>query len=67
MERDLARLTPFGREVKKRLIDKNMTQAELADLLGCGRQYLNKILYGTRSGDKYRDRIVEILEIEFVA
>ena len=29
------RLTPFGRKVRKRLIDKNMTQVELAALLGC--------------------------------
>lgn len=28
------RLTPFGRKVRKRLIDKNMTQVELAALLG---------------------------------
>ena len=26
------RLTPFGRKVRKRLIDKNMTQVELAAL-----------------------------------
>lgn len=32
------RLTPFGRKVRKRLIDKNMTQVELAALLGCNKQ-----------------------------
>ena len=34
------RLTPFGRKVRKRLIDKNMTQVELAALLGCNKQYM---------------------------
>lgn len=67
MERNPAKLTAFGREVKKRLIDKDMTQAELADLLGCSRQYVSKILYGIKSGSKYRDKIVEILEIEIAA
>ena len=38
------RLTPFGRKVRKRLIDKNMTQVELAALLGCNKQYIHKIL-----------------------
>ena len=40
------RLTPFGRKVRKRLIDKNMTQVELAALLGCNKQYIHKILVG---------------------
>lgn len=35
------RLTPFGRKVRKRLIDKNMTQVELAALLGCNKQYMS--------------------------
>ncbi len=67
MERNQAKLTPFGRKVKKRLIDKNMTQAELAALLGCSRQYVSKILYGIKSGSKYREEIARILEIETAA
>lgn len=62
-----ARLTPFGRIVKKRLIDKNMTQVELAGRIGCGKQYLHKILTGERSGRKYRDEIARILDIETAA
>ena len=38
------RLTPYGRKVRKKLIDKNMTQVELAALLGCNKQYIHKIL-----------------------
>lgn len=57
-------LTPFGKKVKKRLIDKNMTQVELAALLGCNKQYLYKILTGKRSGRKYIEHISRILGIE---
>ena len=60
-------LTTFGKAVKKKLIDKNMTQMELASLIGCGKQYLYKILTGERSGRKYIEKIIEILEIEEVA
>lgn len=58
------RLTPFGRKVKKKLIDKGMTQTELAALLGCNRPYISKILTGERSGKKYIGKIAEILEID---
>lgn len=35
------KLTPFGKKVRKRLIDKGMTQVELAALLGCNKQYIH--------------------------
>lgn len=57
-------LTSFGKQVKKKLIDKNMTQMELANMLKCKKQYLYKILTGERSGEKYIEKIVEILEID---
>lgn len=61
------RLTPFGVKVKKRLIDRNMTQVELAALIGCNKQYLYKILCGERSGNKYIEEISRILDIKTVA
>lgn len=61
------KLTPFGRQVRKKLIDRNMTQVELAALLGCNKQYLHKILIGERSGKKYIEAIAKILDIEMVA
>ena len=61
------RLTAFGRKVRKRLIDKNMTQVELAALLGCNKQYIHKILVGERSGKKYIEAISRILDIEVAA
>ena len=67
MKRREDRLTAFGREVKKRLIDKDMTQIELAGLIGCNKQYLYSILVGERSGKKYMDEISKILEIDIPA
>lgn len=61
MELRQTKLTPFGVEVKKRLIDLNMTQVELALRVGTSNQYLNKILCGERSGKKYIEKISEIL------
>ena len=60
------RLTPFGQNIRKKLIDRNMTQVELAALLGCNKQYLYKILTGERSGKKYRNEIIRILDGEAV-
>ncbi len=62
-----ARLTPFGKKVRKRLIDKGMTQVELAALVGCKKQYLHKILIGERSGRKYMGEIARILGIDEAA
>ena len=53
----------LGKQIKKKLIDNNMTAAQLADALGTTPQYLNKILHGDRSGEKYIEKIREILNI----
>ena len=60
-------LTDFGKVVKEKLSDKDMTQAQLAEMIGCKKQYLHRILVGERSGDKYKEAISVILEIDLVA
>ena len=57
-------LTPLGKEIKKKLIDKDMTQVELAEQLGVTKQYITKIITGTSTGDKYLCRIGAILDID---
>lgn len=54
----------FGIEVKKKLIELNMTQRQLAALVGVNENYLTDILNGRRSGKKYRSKITKILEID---
>ena len=51
----------YGKRIKKRLIDLNMTQVELARQLGISMQYMRRIISGDRSGNTYRERIEEIL------
>ncbi len=53
----------IGKQIKKQLIDKNMTAKQLADQIGTSPQYLNKIIHGERSGKKYIDAIKHILGI----
>ena len=57
-------LTPLGKEIKKKLIDKEMTQKELADQLGVTKQYITKFITGTRTGEKYLCQIGAILDID---
>lgn len=57
----------FGKKIKKRLIDMDMTQVELAERLGITRQYLCRIIAGDRSGKKYRDEIKRILKMDSAA
>lgn len=53
----------LGKQIKKKLIDNDMTAAQLAQALGTTPQYLNKILHGERSGEKYIEKIRQILDI----
>ena len=59
--------TAFGKRVKIELIRQEMTQTELASILGINKQYLYKIIYGIRPGVKYIDKIRRILKLEDVS
>lgn len=54
----------FGIKVKKRLVELNMTQRQLAKDIGINENYLTDILKGRRSGRKYRDAINKKLNID---
>ena len=54
-------ITVFGKEIKKALVDKDMTQRELAREINVNENYLTDIINGRRSGAKYKDRIVKTL------
>ncbi|HHY73258.1 MAG TPA: helix-turn-helix domain-containing protein [Bacillus bacterium] len=54
----------FGIQVKKKLIELNMTQRELARDIGVNENYLTDILRGRRSGRKYKDAIIQRLDLE---
>ncbi|HHW39119.1 MAG TPA: helix-turn-helix transcriptional regulator [Bacillales bacterium] len=54
----------FGVRVKKRLIELNMTQRQLAKNIGVNENYLTDILNGRRSGKKYIDRLTKTLALD---
>ncbi|HZH94161.1 MAG TPA: helix-turn-helix transcriptional regulator [Tissierellaceae bacterium] len=56
-------LTPFGYQVKQRLVQINLTQKKLAEKIGTSEVYLSMILYGERSGKKYIPKIIEALDM----
>lgn len=58
-------LTPLGKEIKKRLIDRNMTNVMLAAELGVKPPYVSMIMTGERSGAKYILKICTILGIDY--
>lgn len=55
------KLTPFGKLVVKALTDQDMTKMELAVQAGITPQYLSRILYGVRSGEKHIPAIAAVL------
>ena len=57
-------LTPYGKEVKHKLIELNMTQVELAEQVGTSKQYLGKILFGERAGTMYLEKIEQVLHVK---
>lgn len=54
-------ISDFGKEIKIRLIQLNMTQRSLADKVGVNENYLTDIVNGRRSGKKYRTAITAVL------
>jgi len=61
MAKTKRQITPMGKEIKRRLVELEMSQEELATSVGCSPQYINHIIYGERSGEKYLEQIFLIL------
>lgn len=60
----MGKLTPFGRTVRKKLIDEGLSISGFAEYLGIDARYLGDILYGRRSGAKYINKIADRLGID---
>jgi len=48
--------------VRKKLIDLGLNQRELAAMVPMHYQYLNNMLQGVKAGDKYWQRIMDVLK-----
>ena len=57
-------LTPFGIEVKKRLLELKMSQKEFCKKYDIPENRFSEILHGTVPGKKYREKIANILGIK---
>lgn len=56
----------FGIEVKKRLLDIGMKQAELAEKMGVSESYISEILSGKRDAFDARKKILSVINAEAV-
>lgn len=56
-------MTTFEKDVRKALIDKEMSITDLSNQLGITVPYLYDILKGNRAGSKQKEKIVKILEL----
>ncbi|MDE7063368.1 MAG: helix-turn-helix domain-containing protein [Lachnospiraceae bacterium] len=63
MAKTKRQITPFGKTIKLRLVELEMSQEELASMVGTTPQYINHIIYGERSGEKYIEEIKRVLQI----
>ncbi len=56
-------LTPFGLEVKKRLLELGLTQKEFCRLHDISETRFSEILYGVLPGKRYIKKISKLLNI----
>ncbi len=64
---NLKELTPFGIKVKQALLRKRLTQSEFCENNRIPMNRFSEILYGSRPGKKYREKIADLLDIEETA
>jgi transcriptional regulator with XRE-family HTH domain len=57
-------LTSFGLAVKRRLLERGMTQKQLAEKLGISETRVSEALYGAVSGKKHKELIATELGIK---
>lgn len=61
------RLTPWGIEVKKRLLDLNMTQVEFCEKYNIPQNRFSEMLTGLKPNIRHKKTVNKILKIDEVA
>ena len=56
-------MSEFEKQVKKVLIDRNMTMGDLAEALGISLGYVSDLIKGKRTNSEQIKRIQEFLEL----
>ena len=62
-KRNTWKLSSFGKKVKMKLIEREMTVSDLAKEIGTSRSFLSQMLYGDKKGYEYIQKLKEILDI----
>lgn len=60
-------LTPFGKEVKKKLLDLGLTQKEFCKAYNIPEPRLSEILYGAKPMPRYNEIVAKALGIRIPA
>lgn len=63
----MSELTPFGRQVKIRLLEREMDARELAEQIGTSPVQISRILHGKRPGHEQIPMIARLLDIDLDA
>lgn len=58
-------VTPFGKEIKKRMIDLDMSQNDLAQKMGVSSPYVGEILRGTRNSANAQRKVCEAVGLDY--
>ena len=58
-------VSDFGKEIKKRLIDIDMTQMDLARKMGVSAPYVGEILRGTRTSENAQRKVCEAVGLDY--
>ena len=56
-------MSEFEKEVKKALIDKDMTMGDLAEILGITLSYVSDLIKGKRTNKEQIQKIRDVLDI----
>lgn len=65
MSRCFVTITPFGKEIRKRMIDLEMEQKDLAEIVGVTPSYISDIFRGARSGVKIKKKVCEAVGLDY--
>ncbi|MDQ0049766.1 putative XRE-type DNA-binding protein [Paenibacillus polymyxa] len=57
-------VTPFGWEIKQKLLDKRMDQKTFCSTYHIPASRLSNLIHGTRKATRYRKQVSELLGIE---
>lgn len=58
-------VTDFGKEIKKHLIDIDMSQSDLARKMGVSSPYVGEILRGTRNSENAKRKVCEAVGLDY--